>query len=225
MALKRKSNNKMKGLQKVLESKDPSRYYKLVIKQSAESQFEFKQKAYPYIALYSSRNQDLVLLSISFLQRDLKDKDHRTRLIALKTLIDLTSSTLSNVVLAAIEEMVEDSVKEIRLCAVKGLFKVWELDGKLEEKIVGLCKRICEYEMDVQVFGEASLCLGIASNEWPHLKKIFNNLLIFNPSLQSRICTELVRYFKTSGVSFFDCRIILFISWKVVNHFSIVPCP
>ena len=183
--------------------RDVSNYYADVVKNIISDNIQVKKLVYIYIIHYSSENNDLALLSINTLQKELTHQNPQIRANAIKAMSSIRIQIVIPLVLLALKTTVKDTSAYVRRATASAIPKVYQCDQSTHttEECIDLISELLN-NTEPTVLGSAlyaysQICPNKVELLHKHIRKICHLLADFDEWGQIIAVDILLKYGRT----------------------------
>lgn len=178
--------------------RDVSSFFPDVVKNVIVDNTEIKKLVYMFLTHYAAENQELALLAINTLQKDLASSNQRVRANALRAMSSISIKVVIPLVMIALKNAVRDTSSYVRKAAACAIPKVFVTDpGKKPELVEMVAELLTNTEPNVlgaTVFAFTRVCPKRFELLHPHFRKICTLLADFDSYGQVVTLGVLTRY-------------------------------
>ncbi|OMJ18397.1 AP-3 complex subunit beta-2 [Smittium culicis] len=119
---------------------DLSMHFPLVVKNVESKSIEIRKLVYIFLTKYAEKDPDLALLSINTFQKDLSDRNHSIRAMALKVLSGIKIRQISPLIVMSIKKCSSDPSPHVRKAAAMATIKVFRNDPTMSDQLIEIVK-------------------------------------------------------------------------------------
>ncbi|KAL3320195.1 AP-3 complex subunit beta-2 [Cichlidogyrus casuarinus] len=181
--------------------KDCSNVFPSVVKNVAAKNGEMRKMVFIYLSRYAESHQDLALLSISTIQRGMRDPNQLIRASALRILMSIRVPMVIPILLMSVTEASSDLSPFVRKTVAQSLPKLYDMDDNQKPQLVDLVEKLLKDHTTlvagtaVQAFEE--ICPERIDLIHKHFKKLCSILLDIDEWGQMSVINMLTRYART----------------------------
>ncbi|ORX53726.1 hypothetical protein BCR36DRAFT_582007 [Piromyces finnis] len=133
---------KIDGLKRAIgfiaKGRDCSALFPSVVKNVAVTSLEVKRLVYDYLLHYANKEQELALLAINTIQKELSDKNPEVRALAIRVMSSIKIPAIMTIVLQGIKKTIKDDSILVRQAAVNSLIKCYQMEPEKKTVYVEL---------------------------------------------------------------------------------------
>jgi len=181
--------------------RDVSSFFPDVVKNVIVDNTEIKKLVYMFLTHYAEDNQELALLAINTLQKDLGSSNQRVRANALRAMSSISIKVVIPLVMIALNNAVRDTSSYVRKAAACAVPKVWRTDPskkpELVEMIAELLSNTEPNVLGASIFAFNQVCPERLDLLHIHFRKICALLADFDYFGQAVTLKVLTRYART----------------------------
>jgi AP-3 complex subunit beta len=122
--------------------RDVSSFFPDVVKNVISPNTEIKKLVYMYLISYSESNQELALLCINTLQKDLASSSQRNRADALRAMSSIRVPVVIPLVVLALKNAIKDSSAYVRKASAAAIPKVYHASPDQQEELIPMISHL-----------------------------------------------------------------------------------
>ena len=188
--------------------RDVSVYFPDVVKNVITPNVEIKKLVYMYLISYAETNQELALLCINTLQKDLASSSQRARANAMRAMSSIRIPVVVPLVMLALKSTVKDTSPYVRKAAAAAIPKVYDASRDSKDELIPMIEHLLtstEPEiLSSAVFAFNEVCPDRIDLLHQHFRKICTLLADFTEWGQMLMLRILTRYGRSQYLSPFD---------------------
>jgi AP-3 complex subunit beta len=123
---------KVEGLRRAIgfiaKGRDCSSLFPSVVKNVAVPSMEIKRLVYDYLIYYANKEQELALLAVNTIQKELSDKNPEVRALAIKVMSSIRIPAIMPIVLQGIKQSIKDDSVLVRQAAINSIIKCYQMN-------------------------------------------------------------------------------------------------